>query len=71
MCLFTVHVYVYELTRHVRARAQRKSFHLERNYIHAVYKVISIFFICEVTALLRQLHQAPQLFHIWDYTTLI
>lgn len=46
-------------------------FHLERNCIYAVFVVISIFFICEVTVLLGQLHQAPHLFHIWDYIALI
>lgn len=48
-------------------------FHWEINYIYAVCVcvVISIFFICEITALLGQLHQPPHLFHVREYSALI
>lgn len=48
-----------------RTRAQRcQSLPLKRNSVYAACVLISIFFICEVTALLGQLHQPPHLFRL-------
>lgn len=78
--LFTVYVYAWIFSNFwstpsmcvdVHMLMTASHFHIARNYIYAVFVVISIFFIWEVTVLLRQLHQVPHLFHIGDYIALI